>query len=115
MRSRDFIGKTIDLERLESDVSTGYTVGAHMHGVGVMDPTQTVIEFVVGQSQDGYAYAFKIYLLKMSISKIERVKFQWECGGWRGEDVILKRFPIHFFDAESGGAEVLTSYLKTPV
>jgi hypothetical protein len=114
MRFRDFEGKSIDLKRLEEDIASRYTVGAHLHGVGEMDPTHTVIEFVVGQSREGYAYAFKIYLLKMSIRKIERVKFQWECGGWRGEDIILKRFPIHLFDAESGGAEVLTSYLKTP-
>jgi hypothetical protein len=113
MRLREFKGKTIDLGRLRTDISTGHTVGAHLHDVGEMDPTHTVLEMVVGHSQDGYAYAFKIYLLEASVIKIERVKFQWECGGWRGDDKVLKRFPVKFFGAESGGAEVLATYLES--
>jgi hypothetical protein len=110
MQLRDFKDKTVDIGRLKTDISTGHATGAHLYDVGEMDPIHTVIEMVVGHSQDGYAYAFKIYLLGASISKIERVKFHWECGGWRGVEIILKRFPIKFFDAESGGAELLAIY-----
>ena len=113
MRLNEFEGKTIDLERLIADLSSGETVGAHVHQPGYMDPTFTVVEFVVGHSQDGHAYAFQIYLQDRAIVKIERVKFQWERGGWRGDDKVLKRFPRKFFDAESGGAEVLTNYLDS--
>ena len=114
MRVKDFINKPFDIDRLRNDLHAEGLRGVHLHEPDSLDQGTHTIELVIGYSQDGYAYAFRISVVDKTIRKIERVKSEWECGGWKGNDVSLKRFPIHFVQAEGAGSEALLPYLAIP-
>ena len=107
---KDFIGKQLDVDRLKHDIIARELVGAHYHPKGKAEKEFEILEMVIFPGGE-YTYAFKVYLKEAVISKIERVKFQWECGGWRSEDTVLKRFPVGLNVNEPFASEVLSKYL----
>ena len=107
---KKFINKRLRLNQLKEDISCRELIGAHYHEKGSMDVNFQVLEFVIFPGPS-YTYAFKIYILDDVIKKIERVKFQWECSGWRCEDIVLKRFPVGLNVNEPVASEALEEYL----
>lgn len=114
MHTRKLLKKQIDLRRLIKDVASGEIHGLHYHEKGTFDQTHEIIEITVARSRT-HTYAVKLYLLENHIQRVERVKFQWECGGWRSEDTIIKRFPFHFYKCEEPVDEILGIYLKPAI
>lgn len=100
MRARNVIGKTIDLDRVRKDVGNRQLSGVHLSGSG--DQKLAVIELVVRPRTNGYVYAVNLLMDGDRVTGMKRVKFASECGGWRGKEIELKRFPIHFHEVESG-------------
>jgi hypothetical protein len=107
---KNFLKKRINLDQIKNDIASRELRGAHYWEKGLMDENHQVLEFVINRGVD-YTYAFKIYISNETIQKIERVKFQWECGGWRSKDIVLKRFPVRFNSDEPTASEVLESYI----
>jgi hypothetical protein len=109
MRTRKFLNKELDINAIKSDIDSRDLKGVHCHKRGQMDAEYDIIEFIVGRGND-YTYAFKVYLIETKIKRIERVRFQWECGGWRGKDSVIKKFPLNLFD-ENVTEKILIDYL----
>ena len=105
-----FIGKRLDLEQLQKDIASRDLVGAQFHEAGKFDPDHQIIELVISPGGE-YTFAFKLYVSDESICKIERIKFQWECGGWRSEDIVLKRFPVGLNINAPIATEIMEQYL----
>ena len=107
---KDFIGRQLDLDLLQKDIQSRDLVGAHFHVRGTRDPEYNILELVIFPGRE-YTFAFKLYLSDGKIDKIERIKFQWECGGWRSDDIVLKRFPVGLNVNEPVATEIVSTYL----
>lgn len=108
MNLRSLVGKQIDYDRLENDIERGGLRGVHSHKKGSYHDEFEVLEVVVGRDPE-HVYALKVYLADHVIKKIQRVKFQAMCGGWRGKDRTIGAFPPHIPDGPRA-AEMLFSY-----
>lgn len=111
MNTRRIMNKRVALPSLLADVSSGSIRGLHYHERGTFDPHHDVIEMVVARTKT-HTYAVKLYLEDGFIRRVERVRFEWECGGWRSQDHVLKRFPFHFYKCEEGVDGILASYIQ---
>mgnify|MGYP003585685375 CR=1 FL=1 len=111
MRTKVLIGKRIDIEKIRRDIAQGNISGCHFFDKGKLDDENDVLEIII-RNHAGFAYAFDIHLIGDMIKKILRVKFQWECGGWRSSNVILKRFPVMFCNSEAPTEDLLEAYGK---
>jgi len=109
MQIKKYLGKKIDAAQISEDIENRMLRGVHFHQKGHFDPDFDIIEMIVGRGEQ-YTYSFKINLQENIIKKIERVKFEWECGGWRSNDHILKRFPLQI-ECEKISDEILSEYL----
>jgi hypothetical protein len=109
MQVKKYLKKRLDIEQLSADINSREVRGIHFHKKGYFDQDFDIIELIVGRGIR-YTYSFKIYLQDGIIMKIERVKFEWECGGWRSDDHLLKRFPLQI-ECEKLADEILSEYL----
>ena len=107
---KNFINKRINLNQIKKDISSRELIGAHFWEIGFIDKNSQVLEFVIFPGQD-YTYSLKIYISNETIKKIERVKFQRECGGWRSKDILLKRFPVGLNINEPVASDALNKYI----
>ena len=107
---KNFINKRINLNQINTDIASRNLRGVHHWEKGSMDAEYQVLELVIFPGQE-FTYAFKIYIFDETIKKIERVKFQWECGGWRSEDILLKRFPVGLNINEPTVSGILDEYI----
>jgi hypothetical protein len=109
MRVKKFINKQFNVIKLKEDMKIGETSGVHYFEKGCLDEKYDTVELIL-RNDFGYAFAFDIFLEDQVVKKIERVKFQWECGGWRSKNIVIKRFPIMFYKVEEPAEEVLEMY-----
>lgn len=111
MLLKKYLGKTLNVSQLRQDMKDGEITGAHYFEKGQLDDSYDIVEFVVF-NHAGYAFAFDIFIDNQVIVKIERVKFQWECGGWRSKNIVIKRFPIIFYKVEEPAEAALNRYCE---
>jgi hypothetical protein len=112
MQVKRYLAKRFDLERLKKDKQDGDYQGLARIFEQYSDNCD-VVEFFAGNGLNGLGYAFKIYLSnERIITKIERVRFEWMCGGWRGTDTLIKRIPLHMgygIERPDGSSEWVSS------
>jgi len=92
MKSRAVISKHIDLDRIRRDINSRELTGVHLWECEEPRKEDFIVEAIYTNYKH-YAYSVKIHTTASRITKVERVKFQWECGGWRGADHIIDRLP----------------------
>ena len=99
-----FAGKKIDREELIRDCKESDSLLTSFYEVGYLDDDYDVLEFILGRDTD-YVYSLSVYLNRDAIIRVERVKFQTMCGGWRSKYERLKRFPSKMADEEQVAKE----------
>jgi len=110
MKLLELEGKRILADKFQVDLQAGALRGVHFHKKGDFKKDADVIEIVVGRELD-YIFAIEVFLVDGVVRKLRRVKFQAMCGGLRGKDHLLKRFPPSLL-GEAEAETVLRDYLE---